>query len=76
MRNPTAYAATNITTNVITLRTMSENVRPMSTAPGYIGSERSRSMMPFWRSSAMPTLVNAELNSTVWVKMPGITYCV
>ena len=55
---------------------MSENVRPMSTAPGYIGSERRRSMMPFWRSSAMPTLVNAELNSTVWVKMPGITYCV
>ena len=48
----------------------------MSTAAGYIGSERRRSMMPLLRSSATPTPVNAELNSTVWAKMPGMTYCV
>ena len=47
----------------------------MSTAEGYIGSDRSRSMMPLLRSSAMPTPVNAEPNSTVWAKMPGIRYC-
>ncbi len=50
-------------------------VRPMSTAAEDIGSERRRSMRPFDRSSAIPTPVNDELNSTVWAKMPGSRYC-
>ena len=63
-----------MTANVRTLRTTSEMVRPMSTADEYIGSDRSRSTRPLERSSAMPTPVNAEPNSTVWAKMPGIRY--
>ena len=74
-RNPTAKATTSMTTNVRTLRTTSDSVRPISTEPWCIGNERSRSMMPLLRSSATPTPVKAELNSTVWAKMPGITYC-
>jgi hypothetical protein len=57
------------------LRTTSESVRPTSTADWYIGSDRNRSMMPLVRSSARPTLVNVELNNTVWAKMPGSRYC-
>ena len=53
----------------------SSRVCPISTAAGYIGSERSRSMMPLLRSSAMPTPVKAELNTIVWAKIPGMTYC-
>ena len=41
-----AKATTNITTNVRRCGTTSEIVRPMSTADGYIGSERRRSMIP------------------------------
>ena len=51
-------------------------MRPMSTDGWYIGSDRSRSMMPFCMSSATPMPVKAEPNSTVWANMPGIRYCV
>ena len=50
-------------------------VRPSSTADGYIGSERSRSMKPLLRSSAIPSPVKIEPNTTVWAKIPGITNC-
>ena len=66
-----ANATPSITKNVNTLRTRSDTVRPMSTADRAIGSDRSRSMRPFWRSSARPTPVNAELNTSVWLKIPG-----
>ena len=67
MRNATP----SITKNVNTLRTRSDTVRPMSTADRAIGSDRRRSMRPFWRSSASPTPVNAELNTIDWLKIPG-----
>ena len=47
-------------------------MRPTSTAERAIGSERNRSMSPFWRSSASPTPVVSEPNTTVCTKMPGI----
>ncbi len=74
-RNPTANATPSITRNVMMLRMRSEIVRPISTAACEIGRERSRSMKPFWRSSASPTPVKAEPNTTVWAKMPGSRYC-
>ena len=52
---------------------MSPVVRPTSTAERAIGSDRKRSMMPFWMSVARPTPVSAELNITVWTKIPAIT---
>jgi hypothetical protein len=64
-----------MTTKVRTLRTRSDTVRPTSTAAWAMGSERSRSMSPLDRSSARPTPVKAEPNSTVCEKMPGIRYC-
>ncbi|SLJ46083.1 Uncharacterised protein [Mycobacteroides abscessus subsp. abscessus] len=51
--------------------TRSDNVRPISTAMRDIGSARIRSMMPFCRSPARPTVVKAALKATVWVKMPA-----
>ena len=53
------------------LTTRSDRVRPISTAIRDIGSVRIRSMMPFCRSLARPTVVNAALKATVWVKMPA-----
>jgi hypothetical protein len=76
MRNPTANATSSMTTKVNRLRTTSDIVRPMSTPDWYMGSDRSRSMIPLLRSSARPTPVNDEPNSTVWAKMPGRRYCV
>ena len=48
-----------------TLRTRSAMVRPAITADGAIGSERNRSMMPLWRSSASPMAVLTAPNATV-----------
>ena len=55
-----------------TLRTKSADVRPASTADRAIGRARNRSIKPFWRSSARPTLVLTAPNMTVCTKMPGI----
>ncbi len=75
-RNPIGQNATaSMTKNVITLRTRSLTVRPISTADRDIGSERSRSMRPLLRSSARPMPVNAEPNTSDWLKMPGIRNC-
>ena len=45
---------------------------PTSTAERAIGSERNRSMMPFFRSSASPTAVVVAPKIAFWTKMPGI----
>src|SRR6266511_4068481 len=62
MRKPMAKATTSMTTKVRALRTTSETVRPINTAEGYMGSDRSRSISPLLRSSARPTPVNDEPN--------------
>ena len=54
MRKPTRNATISITTNDSALRTTSLTVRPSNIAEEYMGSERSRSMKPLVRSSAMP----------------------
>ena len=54
------------------LRTLSPRVRPASTAERAMGRERNRSIMPLERSSASPTPVWVEPNTTVCTKMPGI----
>jgi hypothetical protein len=49
---------------------MSENVRPASTAARDIGSERKRSIRPFFTSSESPRAVtNPAID---WTTMPGI----
>ena len=53
----------------------SAKVRPMSTPPDAMGSDRKRSMMPRFMSSARPTVAAAEANATVCPKMPGMRYC-
>jgi hypothetical protein len=54
------------------LRTVSERVRPASTAERAIGSERNRSIIPLERSSARATPVWVEPKITVWTRIPGI----
>ena len=50
----------------------SETVRPASTADGAMGSERNRSMMPFFRSSARPAPVMVAPKITVCAKIPAM----
>jgi hypothetical protein len=64
---------TTITTSCARPLTMSPVVLPTRTAERAIGSDRKRSMIPFWMSVARPTPVNAELNITVCTKMPAMT---
>ena len=49
---------------------MSEAVRPTRTAERDIGSDRNRSMMPFFMSSASPAPVKVAPKTTVCAKMP------
>jgi len=72
MRQPTISPHADITTSATTLTTRSDVVRPRTTAMRDIGSDRNRSMMPFCRSLAKPMTVNAELNATVWAKIPAM----
>jgi len=37
-----------------------------------MGSERNRSIIPPARSSARPTPVCVDPNTTIWMKIPGI----
>ena len=60
------------TTSPTALSTVSEATRPPKTALRAIGSDRSRLMKPFCRSSASAKPVVPALNSTVCTAMPGI----
>src|SRR6187431_1323453 len=73
-RKPITNATPSITKKVNRLRRRSDTVRPMSTAARDIGSERSRSIKPLLMSSARPTAVNDEPNTSDWAKIPGIRY--
>ena len=50
-------------------------MRPASTADRAIGSDRNRSMMPVFRSSASPTAVVVAPKIAFCTKMPGIRNC-
>ena len=52
--------------------TTSASVRPASTAERAIGSERKRSIRPFFMSSTRPTAVSAPPKVMFWTMMPGI----
>ena len=54
------------------LTTTSDAVRPASTAERAIGSERKRSIRPFFRSSLSPTAVSAPPKQIVCTRIPGI----
>ncbi len=71
-RNPTAIPTSSMIATTNTLRNRSERVRPASSAPRDIGSERNRSIRPRWRSSASPTPVTMLPKIAVWMKIPGI----
>ena len=72
MRQPTIRPVIDMITTTRQLLSRSLVVRPTSTADRDIGSERKRSMMPFWMSSAMPAPVIVAPKITVWAKIPGI----
>ena len=72
MRQPTSRPVTDMIATVMTLFSTSLVVRPTSTAERDMGSDRNRSMMPFWMSSAMPAPVIVAPKMTVCAKMPGI----
>ncbi|CAM4095359.1 hypothetical protein KIPE111705_40190 [Kibdelosporangium persicum] len=71
-RQPTSRPVTDMTTRLITLFTTSLVVRPINTADRAIGSERNRSMMPFWMSSASPSPVHVAPKTAVCTKIPAI----
>jgi len=72
MRQPTMKPTPTIKETTNTLRTRSASVRPASTAERDIGSDWNRSMRPLWRSSARPTPVWIDPNTTVCANTPGI----
>jgi hypothetical protein len=47
-------------------------VRPISTAARDIGSDRKRSIRPFWTSSDSPSAVTNPPKAIDWAMMPGI----
>ncbi len=63
---------TSITAIEIEFVTMSASVRPASTAARDIGSERKRSIRPFFRSSERPSAVTKPPKAMVWTMIPGI----
>ena len=56
----------------IVLVAMSARVRPARTAARDIGSERKRSISPFFRSSDRPSAVTKPPKAIVWTMIPGI----
>ena len=72
MPQPTSSPVSDMTISTRTLLATSEIVRPVSTADGAIGSDRNRSMMPFFRSSARPAPVMVAPKITVWAKIPAM----
>ena len=74
-RNPTRYpiAITIMSNRKFLIR--SDVVRPASTAERDIGSDRKRSMMPVFMSSASPIAVWVDPKSAFWMKIPGIRNC-
>jgi hypothetical protein len=69
---PTSSPTVNITTSWKTLVTTSPSVRPVSSAERAIGSDRNRSIRPFFRSSARPSAVTNPPNAIDWTMIPGI----
>ncbi len=74
-RNPTRYPITITIASRRRFFARSKVVRPTRTADRAIGSERNRSMMPFFMSSARPIAVVVEPKIAFWMKMPGIRNC-
>ena len=69
---PQAKPTANRTTSERQFRTTSEDVRPASTAPRDMGSERKRSISPFWTSSERPSAVTNPPKAIDWTMIPGI----
>ncbi len=66
---------TPVTTSTHTERklvTMSDSVRPASTAGRAIGSERKRSIRPLCTSSLSPSAVTKPPKAMFWTMIPGI----
>ncbi len=70
--NPARKPTANSTTSDRQLSSTSENVRPVSTAARDMGSDRKRSMRPFWTSSDRPSAVTNPPKAIDWTMMPGI----
>ena len=70
--NPQMMPTTSSTVSDRQLSRTSDSVRPVSTAARDIGSERKRSIRPFWTSSESPSAVTNPPNAIDWTMMPGI----
>ena len=62
----------SITASWTTFVAPSASVRPVSTAARDIGSERKRSISPFFRSSDSPSAVTKPPKVIDWTMIPGI----
>ena len=69
---PISSPTVNITTSWKLLVTTSPSVRPVSSAERVIGSERNRSISPFFRSSDRPSAVTKPPKTIDWTMIPGI----
>ncbi len=69
---PTANPTANMTISWKTFVATSPSVRPVSSAERVIGSERNRSISPFFRSSESPSAVTKPPNTIDWTMIPGI----
>jgi hypothetical protein len=63
-----------MTTSCTVLVLMSARVRPVRTAERDIGSDRNRSIRPFFRSSDSPSAVTNPPKTIDWTRIPGIRY--
>ena len=62
----------NMMTSWMTFVPTSERIRPATTAGPHIGSERKRSIKPFFRSSASPSAVTKPPKTIDCTMIPGI----
>ena len=71
-RKPTMIPTANMITSWITFVPTSARIRPAITAGPHIGSERKRSIRPFFRSSESPSAVTKPPKTIDWTMIPGI----
>ena len=71
-RKPTAYPTAMMIRIVTDIRRVSASRRPASTAERAIGIDRSRSITPFFSSTASAMAVPKQANAAVCAMMPGI----
>ncbi len=71
-QKPTAKPTLNMMTSWMMFVPMSDRTRPVSTAGLHMGSDRKRSISPFFKSSASPSAVTKPPKAIDCTMIPGI----